>query len=157
MMCESFHKLSAPEICQVDLGFHYEHRHRSLSPARSGIQEPGLVSAAADVALCLAWQVLRDSEPTSAEEMLRLVIARYRVRATEWLARFEHVALMNGLEHDPDEESAAVNAFGRALDQLLENVMQNGLRVSAMRPAVRNLMPRMPELAMLINAGTTVV
>ena len=157
MMCESFHKLSAPEICQVDLGFHYEHRHRSLSPARAGIQEPGLVSAAADVALCLAWQVLRDSEPTSAEEMLRLEIARYRVRATEWLARFEHVALMNGLEHDPDEESAAVNAFGRALDQLLENVMQNGLRVSAMRPAVRNLMPRMPELAMLINAGTTVV
>jgi glucosyl-3-phosphoglycerate synthase len=89
--------------------------------------------------------------------MLRLVIARYRVRATEWLARFEHVALMNGLEHDPEEEAAAVNAFGRALDQLLENVMQNGLRVSAMRPAVRNLMPRMPDLASLINAGTTVV
>ena len=157
MMCVTFHKLSAPEICQVDLGFHYEHRHRSLKPALSGIQEPGLVTAAADVARCLAYQVLRDTEPRSAEEMLRLIIARYRVRATEWLLRYEHVALLNGLEHDPDEETAAVNAFGRALDRLLEKNDPTSLHVPALRPSVRSTLTRIPELATLIEDGTTIV
>lgn len=157
MLAESHHRLSESEVCQVDLGFHYEHRHRSLHPAKSGKEEPGLIIAAADVARCLAYQVLRDSEPRSAEEMLRLIIARYRVRATEWLARYEHVALMNGLEHDPDEEAAAVNAFGRALDRLLQTTATEGLLVPALRPPVRSVLQRIPELADMTLASVTQV
>ncbi|MBE7495804.1 MAG: hypothetical protein HS117_12735 [Verrucomicrobiaceae bacterium] len=155
MLAESFHRLSVSEVCQVDLGFHFEHRHRSLKAAHAGVKEPGLITAAADVARCLAFQVLRESEPRSAEEMLRLIIARYRIRATEWLARYEHVALMNGLEHDPEEEMAAVNAFGEALDRLLESTATEGLRVPALRPPVRSVLQRIPELADLAAAGIT--
>ncbi|MBL9130648.1 MAG: hypothetical protein JNG86_05580, partial [Verrucomicrobiaceae bacterium] len=157
MLAESFHRLSVSEVCQVDLGFHFEHRHRSLKPAQAGLQEPGLITAAADVARCLAYQVLRDSEPRSAEEMLRLIIARYWIRATEWLARYEHVALMNGLDHDPQEETAAVNAFGHALNQLLQSTPTEGLRVPAMRPPVRNVLQRLPELGDFATAGFTSV
>lgn len=157
MLAESFHRLTVEEVCQVDLGFHFEHRHRSLSPAQSGLLEPGLVTAAADVARCLAYQVLRDSEQASAQEMLRLIIARYRIRATEWLARYEHVALMNGLEHSPDEESAAVNAFGQALDRLLQTSAAEGLRVPAMRPPVRSILQHLPEIGDMVSAATTVV
>ncbi len=157
MLAESFHRLSVEEICQVDLGFHFEHRHRSLNSAQAGVEEPGLITAAADVARCLAYQVLRDSEQGSAEEMLRLIIARYRIRATEWLARYEHVALMNGLEHNPDEESAAVNAFGQALDRLLRTTASEGLRVPAMRPPVRSILQHLPEIGDLVIDATTIV
>jgi glucosyl-3-phosphoglycerate synthase len=156
-MCETHHKMPVSEVCQVDLGFHFEHRHRSLNPGKAGVREPGLVTAAADVARCLAWQVLRDSEPRSAEEMLRLIVARYHIRATEWLARFEHVALLNGLEHDPAEETAAVNAFGHALEQLLKTAAVEGLRVPAMRPPVRSVLQRLPEIGSFIQAATTIV
>jgi glucosyl-3-phosphoglycerate synthase len=156
-MCESHHKMPVSEVCQVDLGFHFEHRHRTLNPGKSGLKEPGLVTAAADVARCLAWQVLRDTEPRSAEEMLRLIVARYHIRATEWLARYEHVALLNGLEHDPAEETAAVNAFGHALEQLLKTTAIEGLRVPAMRPPVRSVFQRLPQIGELIAAATTKV
>ena len=156
-MCESHHKMPVSEVCQVDLGFHFEHRHRTLNPGKSGLKEPGLVTAAADVARCLAWQVLRDTEPRSAEEMLRLIVARYHIRATEWLARYEHVALLNGLEHDPAEETAAVNAFGHALEQLLKTAAKEGLRVPAMRPPVRSVFQRLPQIGELIAAATTQV
>ena len=89
--------------------------------------------------------------------MLRLIIARYRIRATEWLARYEHVALMNGLEHSPDEESAAVNAFGQALDRLLQTSAAEGLRVPAMRPPVRSILQHLPEIGDMVSAATTVV
>jgi glucosyl-3-phosphoglycerate synthase len=89
--------------------------------------------------------------------MLRLIVARYHIRATEWLARFEHVALLNGLEHDPAEETAAVNAFGHALEQLLKTAAVEGLRVPAMRPPVRSVLQRLPEIGSFIQAATTIV
>jgi len=157
MLCETYRQLDIHEQCQVDLGFHFEHRHRSLKPAHSGVKEPGLITAAADVARCLACQVLQEAEPSSAEELLRLIIDRYRVRAAGWQARYEHVALLNGLEHDLEEEVAAVTAFSQALDQLQQTVATQGLRVPAMRLPVAQTLAKLPELGAMITKGTTVI
>ena len=94
---------------------------------------------------------------TSAEVVVAVHPASAAYRATEWLARFEHVALLNGLEHVPAEETAAVNAFGHALEQLLKTAAVEGLRVPAMRPPARSVLQRIPEVGALIEAATTVV
>ncbi len=132
MLCEVHRHLQVSEMCQVDLGFHYEHRHRQLDPVAV---EPGLVTAAADVARCLASQVLRDSEERAAETLLRLVNERYRHRAAEWMDRYEHVALLNGLIFDRKEEGMAVAAFTEALATLANNASSISLMSPKLRPS----------------------
>ncbi|MBE2286853.1 MAG: hypothetical protein IAE77_25575 [Prosthecobacter sp.] len=155
MLCEVFRHLPGEQQCQVDLGFHFEHRHRNLTHEQVGVNEPGLVSAAADVARCLAWQVLREAEPRSAHSLMDRIIERYRPRASEWLSRYEHVALLNGLHHDLEEETAAVTAFGRALDQLLQTIDTDGLRVPAMREPPAKTLAAIPGLPEEIVASAT--
>jgi len=132
MLCEAHRQLRVVEMCQVDLGFHFEHRHRQLN---AGTLEHGLVAAAADVARCLSFQVLRESQERAAESLLRLVLERYRVRAAEWMNRYEHVALLNGLQYNRSEEALAVTAFTEALQALIASAVTDGLRVTGMRPA----------------------
>lgn len=154
MLCEVFRHLPGEVQCQVDLGFHFEHRHRHLTHDQVGVNEPGLISAAADVARCLMWQVLRESDAHHAPGFMARIIERYRPRATEWLQRYEHVALLNGLNHDLDEEAAAVAAFGRALDQLFHQTGADGLRVPAMRETPARTLAVIPGLAEDIVAST---
>lgn len=132
MLCEVHRHLHVSEMCQVDLGFHYEHRHRQLDP---GAVEPGLVTAAADVARCLAAQVLRESEERAAESLLKLVNERYRHRAAEWMDRYEHVALLNGLIYDRNEEGMAVAAFTKALGILAGSSGSISLMAPELRPS----------------------
>lgn len=132
MLCEVHRHLQVSEMCQVDLGFHYEHRHRQLDP---GVVEPGLVAAAADVARCLAAQVLREAEERAAESLLKLVNERYRLRAAEWMDRYEHVALLNGLIYDRNEEAMAMAAFTEALGILAGSAGSVSLMAPKLRPS----------------------
>lgn len=157
LLCEAFRHLPGEQQCQVDLGFHFEHRHRSLAHDQIGVNEPGLITAAADVARCLVYQVLREAEPRSAESLMRLIIERYRPRANEWLQRYEHVALLNDLRHDAEEESAAVTAFGQALDRLLHSLGKDTLHVPAMRDTPARTLAKIPGLAPEIVASAIVV
>lgn len=142
MLCESHRHLTPAEQCQVDLGFHFEHRHRQL--INPGLEQ-GLVAAAADVVRCLTWQILRDAEERAAESLLRLVLERYaKHRAHEWMQRYEHVALLNGLIFDHAEESLAIQAFTEALEELVVSVGTKGLHVPGMRPSPAQALQQLP-------------
>jgi len=151
MLCEVHRQLAVHEMCQVDLGFHYEHRHRQLE---AGALEHGLVAAATDVARCLSYQVLRDSQERAAESLLKLVLERYRSRSLEWMDRYEHVALLNGLYYDRNEEALAVAAFTEALKSITQSVTANGLQAPKMRPAPAAAPKAIPDLgAQILNAA----
>lgn len=143
MLCEVHRHLRTHEMCQVDLGFHYEHRHRQLDP---GAVETGLVAAAADVARCLAYQILRDSQERAAESLLRIVLQHYKTRAAEWIDRYEHVALLNGLTFDRDEEGMAVSAFTEALETVVLKTGAQGLITPALRPTPETALRADPTL-----------
>ncbi len=150
MLCEAHRQLPIAEMCQVDIGFHYEHRHRQLG---AGQLEHGLVSAAADVARCLSFQILHDAQERAAESLLKLVLERYRARAAEWMDRYEHVALINGLTYDRAEEGLAIQAFTEALQALVQTVATEGLRVPGMRLAPTLALEKLPGLRQEILAG----
>ncbi|MFM2177957.1 MAG: hypothetical protein RL015_2055 [Verrucomicrobiota bacterium] len=150
MLCEAQRLLKVSEMCQVDIGFHYEHRHRQLE---AGVLEPGLVHAAADVARCLAHQILRHAQERSAESLLKVVLEHYRRRSLEWMDRYEHVALLNGLHYDRAEEAMAVSAFTEALEALTHSVGTEGLHSPAMRPSPAKALEANPELAQQILAA----
>ena len=116
MLSDAHRIMKETEMCQVDLGVNFEHRHRKLEDGAGA--EAGLCRAAAEVGRCLCYQVLRDAEERAASSLLRLAVERYRKRALEWIDRFEHVALINGLEFLRAEEEAAVAMFAEALGQI---------------------------------------
>lgn len=150
MLCEVQRQLAVNEMCQVDLGFHYEHRHRQLE---AGTLEHGLVAAAADVARCLSYQVMRESQERAAESLLKLVLERYRSRSLEWMDRYEHVALLNGLHYDRAEEALAVAAFTEALQALTKSVATDGLSAPKMRPSPAAALKDIPDLGRQILAA----
>jgi glucosyl-3-phosphoglycerate synthase len=146
MLAEAQRVLPVEKMCQVDLGFHYEHRHRKLEPG--GVQrEEGLISAAMEVARCLFYQVLKHADERGGEALLRVVVPRYHERAKEWLNRYEHVSIINGLTYSREEELAAVTAFSEALERLIGGETASSIRVPGMRPGVRDLLARSPGLA----------
>jgi glucosyl-3-phosphoglycerate synthase len=148
MLCEAHQRLSPREMCQVDLGFHFEHRHRSLE---EGVHEhdSGLAHAAEEVARCLFQQVLRHAEERAATSLFTLVRERYHARAAEWMERYEHVALLNGLQFDRENEESTVALFEAALENItVQTSEQDSL---ACLPPVAPLLLEHPAVKSLLS------
>ena len=116
LLCEVFKHLATSEICQVDLGFNFEHRHRSVSnsPSRNAMVS-GLIASATEVASTLAAHVLEGGTSEDNARLLNSVSARYRQTALQWVPRYQHDALLNGLRYDIADEQHAVQVFTSAL------------------------------------------
>jgi len=114
LLSEMFRTLRAEKMCQVDLGFNFEHRHRTVSntPASEAASE-GLIDSAIEVSRTLAKHLMRGKDDTSA--LLEAVQKRYAELANQWVPRYQHDALLNGLRYDVEDEQNAVLVFSEAL------------------------------------------
>jgi glucosyl-3-phosphoglycerate synthase len=117
MLCDAHRLLKPTEMCQVDIGSNFEHRHRRLDDDQVVDARPdaGLMAAATEVARCLFVEIIREAGPRAAKTLLTHVCDRYRPKAVEWVQRYEHVALLNGLEFHRAEELCAVEMFNDAI------------------------------------------
>ena len=113
LLCESFRLLAIEEMCQVDLGLNFEHRHREVSnaPAASSVAVSGLERTSSEVARALAEHILEGRPKSKFGLTLRTVGERYAEVASEWVPRYEHDALFNGLRYDKEDELRAVEIF----------------------------------------------
>lgn len=120
LLCELIKHLKVEEMCQVDLGFNFEHRHREVSnaPAVSSVAATGLEKSATEVARALADYILADKRGGQFGLTLREVSDRYAQVAAEWVPRYEHDALFNGLRYDREDELRAVEIFVDVLSGL---------------------------------------
>jgi glucosyl-3-phosphoglycerate synthase len=120
MLCDAHRHLKPAEMCQVDIGSNFEHRHRRLDDDQVVDARPdaGLMMAATEVARCLFVEIIREAAPRAANSLLRQVCDRYRSNATEWVQRYEHVAQLNGLEFHRAEELCAVEMFNDAIHDI---------------------------------------
>lgn len=156
LLAEAHRALPVEAMCQVDLGFHYEHRHRRLEPGGPR-REEGLIAAAMEVARCLFYQVLREADQKGGKALLQVVLPRYQARAAEWRRRYEHVSLINGLDYDAGDEEEAVVAFSEALERLIHGMNGEGAVVPGMRAGVREVLEKAPELAECLRAVAAAV
>jgi glucosyl-3-phosphoglycerate synthase len=122
LLCEVFHHLKVEEMCQVDLGFNFEHRHREVSnaPAVTSLATSGLEKSSTEVAQALAEHILKGMEHGAFRETLRTVAERYSQVAAAWVPRYEHDATLNGLRYDRDDEMRAVEIFKAVLNRIHE-------------------------------------
>ncbi len=117
LLCEVFKHLKMEEMCQVDLGFNFEHRHREVSnaPAASSLAATGLERIATEVAGGLAEHILAGQTGKRFSLKLQEVADRYAEVAAAWVPRYEHDAMFNGLRYDREDELQAVQIFVQVL------------------------------------------
>lgn len=147
LLCEAYRHLPPEQICQVDLGSNFEHRHRSVSnaPTAAAVAE-GLIDSAIEVSRMLASQVLREVKPTQASKLLKQVREHYAEVAGQWVPRFEHDALFNGLRYDAEDEQRAVKVFAQALKQAFLRKADGYAPACIERPASGPVFDRNPGL-----------
>lgn len=154
MLCDSHRLLKPAELCQVDIGSNFEHRHRRLDDDdQPGESRPdtGLIAAATEVARCVFIEVLRDAEPRAAKSLLKLVCDRYKPKAAEWIERYEHVAALNGLEFHRAEEQYAVEVFTEALREITRGWKDDISGRHPLLPAPAEVLQRAPQLAGMVK------
>ena len=107
LLCSVFRHADPRTVCQVDGGSGYDHKHHSKLSA--------LVSMSDQIARAMlahaAAEGIRVDEASLAD-----VAATYRREAFLAVRRSEHLALINGLPFDSEEELATVKAFASQLE-----------------------------------------
>jgi glucosyl-3-phosphoglycerate synthase len=106
-LCEVFRRVDPREVCQVDGGPGYDHKHQ---PA-----ETSLARMAGEIARELFAQLALEGLPNDAA-FRAAVAAAYRREATHALRRSASLALINALPFDENVERAIVSVFAARLD-----------------------------------------
>lgn len=134
LLSEMFRTLKPERMCQVDLGSNFEHRHRTVSntPAQAAAAE-GLSDSAIEVSRTLANHLLRGKDDSL--DVLDRVRERYAELANQWVPRYHHDALLNGLRYDLDDERNAVLVFSEALRHAFANGTSQHAQQCIERPA----------------------
>ena len=109
MLCELFRNIDPREVCQVDGGSGYDHKHQPVAAA--------LESMCRQIGEALFRQLAAEGIRTDAA-FLETMTAAYRKESRLALQRFAALALINGLPFDHDEEAGIVEAFGAALENI---------------------------------------
>jgi len=115
MLGEVFRRLESRDVCQVDGGSDYDHKHQTLRDAATG----GLLRMAKEIAATLLRELKREGLLTGPSFQSALRDA-YDREAIEALRRSEQLALINGLLFDATDEAACASAFSGALGEALE-------------------------------------
>ena len=108
-LCEVFRAVDPREVCQVDGGSGYDHKHQPAATA--------LATMAAEIARELLRQFAAEGLGTEPAFLPALARA-YRIEAAHALRRSASLALINRLPFDEAAETGIVAGFAAQLDQL---------------------------------------
>ncbi|MFQ5957234.1 MAG: glycosyl transferase [Candidatus Brocadiales bacterium] len=121
VLAEIYKNCSKRRICQVDLCETYEHKHQALSA-----EDPstGLMKMAIDISKCL-FRTLASSGAEFPEGFFRSLKATYFRTAHNFIDKYQHDAIINGLQFDRHQEANAVEAFTKGLSIAGERFMED--------------------------------
>lgn len=106
-LCEVFRRVDPREVCQVDGGTGYDHKHQPAATA--------LAKMAAEIARELFTQLAAEGLPNDAAFHAAIASA-YRREAAHALRRSASLALINGLPFDEAAEQEMLASFAQQLD-----------------------------------------
>ena len=117
VLAEVFRAVKPRQVCQVDLGGNYDHKHQTLSPDNP---EGGLMKMAADIASAIFRNLATEGVVMSPGffSTLRTTFLR---EAQNSVRTYHTVAELNGLPFDRHHESSAVDAFAVAIKHAAES------------------------------------
>ena len=126
LLCELFRQAPAQRVCQVDLGNNFDHKHQHLGThPKTGEPDAnrGLLRMAKEVTSTLLSHLW--SQPGFAAESKKLenVAEAYTGTALQFLRRYGHDMIYNGLEDSIEEEKKAVAAFAKIVREAAKDCL----------------------------------
>jgi len=115
VVSEVFRSNSEKQICQVDIGDNYDHKHQDLSLHD---QAAGLSRMSLDIARAL-YRKLAIQGTVFSPETFRTLKATYYRMALDLIETYRNDAMMNGLNFDIHKEEEAIELFA-------ENILEAG-------------------------------
>lgn len=109
MLCDLFRHTDPRDVCQVDAGGRYDHKHQPL-----GDGERGLVRMCGEIARTLFGRLAREGIRLDPP-FLASVLSSYKKEAAEAVRRSAALSKINALRFEPGDEEAAVASFETAL------------------------------------------
>jgi glucosyl-3-phosphoglycerate synthase len=107
-LCEVFRRVDPRDVCQVDGGAGYDHKHQPAATA--------LAKMAAEIVTECFWQL--EQEGLSNDAAFRAAVAKaYRREAEHALRRSASLSRINALPFDIDAERTIVHGFAAQLDR----------------------------------------
>ncbi|MCF6159648.1 MAG: glycosyl transferase [wastewater metagenome] len=121
VLSEVYRNCSKRRICQVDICETYEHKHQPLSD-----EDPttGLTKMSIDIAKSI-YKNLASMGIVFSSEYFKTLKATYQRIAHEFIEKYNHDSIINGLFFDRHQEMKAVDAFTKSIgiagEQFLED------------------------------------
>ena len=128
-LCELHRHLDPVAVCQVDLAISYDHKHRILDPEQPG---EGLLHTASEVAVSLLTHLEREGCRLDVRT-LESVEKAYRTVSKDFVRRYQHVAILNGLPFDISREQQTADAFAKTLSEACSEFVR-GTRSRSLPP-----------------------
>jgi glucosyl-3-phosphoglycerate synthase len=115
MLCDLFRRIDPRQVCQVDAGGPYDHKHQPL-----GDGQRGLVRMCGEIARTLLRHLAQEGVRLD-DAFFEAVSASYRREAGEAVRRSAALAKINALRFEAEEEKSAVGHFEAALQEAFED------------------------------------
>jgi glucosyl-3-phosphoglycerate synthase len=141
VLSEVYRNSSKKRICQVDLVDFFDHKHSSLV---QGNMEGGLGKMAVDIILML-FSTLASMGHILSREFFNTLSSTYLRTAQEFIMKYYHDSLINGLYFDRHAEMVAVETFRECLSHACDQFLENPFEVQSM-PTWNRVVAAVPDI-----------
>jgi len=141
VLSEVYRNSSKKRICQVDLADLFDHKHSNLV---AGDMKGGLGKMAVDIILML-FSTLASMGNILNREFFNTLSSAYLRIAQEFITKYDHDSLINGLEFDRHAEGVAVETFRECLTHASEQFLENPFEVQSI-PTWNRVVAAIPSI-----------
>lgn len=148
VLSEVYRNSSKKRICQVDLADLFDHKHSNLV---AGDMKGGLGKMAVDIILML-FSTLASMGNILNREFFNTLSSTYLRTAQEFITKYDHDSLINGLEFDRHAEGVAVETFRECLTHACEQFLDNPFEVQSI-PTWNRVVAAIPSIFEKLEAA----
>jgi glucosyl-3-phosphoglycerate synthase len=141
VLSEVYRNSSKKRICQVDLADVFEHKH---SPLVQGDMSGGLGKMAVDIILML-FSTLASMGHILSREFFNTLNSTYLRFAQEFITKYYHDSLINGLNFDRHDEGVAIETFRDCLTHASDQFLDNPFEVKSI-PTWNRVVAAVPDV-----------
>lgn len=148
VLSEVYRNSSKKRICQVDLADLFDHKHSNLV---AGDMKGGLGKMAVDIILMLL-STLASMGHILSREFFNTLSSTYLRTSQEFITKYYHDSLINGLVFDRHAEGVAVETFRECLTHACEQFLDNPFEVQSI-PTWNRVVAAIPGIFEKIEAA----
>jgi glucosyl-3-phosphoglycerate synthase len=141
VISEVYRNSALKRICQVDLCDVFDHKHSELEP---GNMSSGLGKMAVDIIL-MFFSTLASMGLLLGLEFFNTLSSTYLRQAQDFLTKYYHDSLINGLYFDRHSEGMAIETFRECLIHAGEQFLKNPFEVQSI-PTWNRVVAAVPDI-----------